>query len=250
MSRQITAAGLALIKSFESRRYIAYKPTPNDVWTIGDGHTAGVKEGDTCTDAQADLWLIQDTAGAAAEVERDCTVPLTDDEFDALVCLTFNIGRGAFRDSTLVKKLDAGDHQGAAQEFLRWNKQAGKELVGLARRRAAEEALFNTPDPPPVAAVAAAPTPKPTPTPAPEPMPAPKGAQPMDWIKARLSEKTTHAGLAGLVTTWGGVLAAWVRGGADMRALCSVAIIATIPSVIAVVQPAEGGTSANPPTAG
>ena len=144
MSRQIAAAGLALIKSFEERRYVAYKPTPNDVWTIGDGHTAGVKEGDTCDDAQADAWLIEDTAGAAAEVDNDITVALTDDEFDALVCLTFNIGRGAFRNSTLRKKLDAGDYQGAAQQFLVWNKQAGKELAGLDRRRVAEEALFLT----------------------------------------------------------------------------------------------------------
>jgi lysozyme len=147
MPRQITAAGLELIKSFEERRYIAYKPTPNDVWTIGDGHTKGVKEGDICDDPQADAWLIEDSAGAAAEVDSDVTVALTDDEFDALVCLTFNIGRGAFRGSTLLKRLDAGDYQGAAQQFLVWNKQAGKELAGLGRRRAAEKALFETPDP-------------------------------------------------------------------------------------------------------
>lgn len=148
MTRQITQAGIGLIKSFEARRYVAYRPTPNDVWTIADGHTIGVKEGDTCDDAQADAWLIEDTASAAAEVDSDITAPLTDDEFDALVCLAFNIGRGAFRNSTLRRKLDAGDYQGAAQEFLRWNKQASRELAGLDRRRAAEMALFNTPDQP------------------------------------------------------------------------------------------------------
>lgn len=147
MTRQITQAGLDLIKSFEQIRYIAYKPTPNDVWTLGYGHTAGVQEGDICDDPQADAWLLHDTAGACAEVDQDATVSLTDDEFDALVCLTFNIGRGAFRGSTLLKKLNAGDYQGAAQQFLVWDKQAGKELAGLDRRRAAEEALFNAPDP-------------------------------------------------------------------------------------------------------
>ena len=146
MPRQITQAGIDLLKSFEELRLVAYKPTPDDVWTIGYGHTAGVQEGDTCSEAEAEEWLVQDSASSAAEVERDVTVPLTDDEFDALVVLTFNIGRGAFRGSTLLKKLDAGDYQGAAQEFGRWNKQAGKELAGLTRRRAAEEALFITPD--------------------------------------------------------------------------------------------------------
>lgn len=146
MTRQITAPGLDLLKSFEECRYSAYKPTPNDVWTLGYGHTSGVGEGDTCDDAQADAWLAEDASGAAAEVERDATVPLTDDEFDALVCLTFNIGRGAFRGSTLLKKLDAGDHAGAAQEFLRWDKQNGKELAGLERRRQAEVDLFDKED--------------------------------------------------------------------------------------------------------
>lgn len=148
MTRQVTRAGLDLIKSFEACRLVAYRPTPNDVWTIGYGHTAGVKRGDTCTQDQAEAWLVVDTSIAAAEVESDITVSLTDEEFDALVCLTFNIGRGAFRASTLRRKLDASDYQGAAREFLRWDKQAGKELAGLDRRRAAEMALFNTPDQP------------------------------------------------------------------------------------------------------
>jgi len=144
MIRAITQPGLDLIKSFETCRLVAFKPTLNDVWTLGWGHTAGVKEGDTCTQDEADNWLIEDVTGACAEVSNDVTVALTDDEFDALVCLTYNIGRGAFKGSTLLKKLDAGDYQGAAQQFLVWNKQAGKELAGLDRRRAAEEALFNT----------------------------------------------------------------------------------------------------------
>jgi len=144
--RQINQSGLDLIKSFETLQLQAYLPTPNDVWTIGWGHTLGVNEGDTCTEEQADAWLLDDLSGACAEVSQDATAPLTDDEYAACVCLTFNIGRGAFRASTLLKKIDAGDYAGAAQEFLRWDKQAGVELAGLDRRRAAEEALFLTPD--------------------------------------------------------------------------------------------------------
>ena len=145
MTRMINDAALDLIKSFEQFRDKAYLPTPDDVPTIGYGHTGpDVRMGDTCTMEQATAWLLADTAGAAAEVERDVTVAISDDEFGALVALTFNIGKGAFRSSTLLRLLDAGDHQGAAQQFLRWNKQAGKELAGLDRRRAAEEALFLT----------------------------------------------------------------------------------------------------------
>ena len=149
MTRQLTPAGLDLIKSFEELRLVGYLPTIDDKPTAGWGHTGpDVKLGETYLLDQANAWLIADTASACEEVERDVTVPLSDDEFGALVCLTFNIGRGAFKGSTLLKKLNAGDHQGAAQQFLVWNKQAGKELAGLDRRRAAEEALFDTPDPP------------------------------------------------------------------------------------------------------
>jgi lysozyme len=148
MSRQLTQAGLDLIKSFETDQPIGMLPTPNDVPTAGWGHTGhDVRIGVFYPPEVRQAWLVADTAAACAEVCRDVTVPLTDDEFDALVCLIFNIGRGAFRGSTLLKKLDAGDYQGAARQFLVWNKQAGKELAGLDRRRAAEEALFETPDP-------------------------------------------------------------------------------------------------------
>lgn len=149
MTRQLTPAGLDLIKSFEELRLVGYLPTIDDKPTAGWGHTgADVKLGETYLLNQATAWLLSDTANACAEVDQDVTVQLTDDEFDALVCLTFNIGRGAFKGSTLLKKLDAGDHQGAAQQFLVWNKQAGRELTGLDRRRAAEKALFETPDQP------------------------------------------------------------------------------------------------------
>lgn len=143
MPRQLNDAALGLLKSFEQLRLTGYLPTPDDEPTAGYGHTGpDVAVGQVYTEDQADAWLMQDTTSACAEVERDVTVPLTDDEFGALVCLTFNIGRGAFRHSTLCKTLDGGDYQGAARKFMDWDKQAGHVLKGLERRRAAEEALF------------------------------------------------------------------------------------------------------------
>ncbi len=137
-------AGADLIKSFESCRLKAYLPTPDDVWTIGYGHTEGVKEGDTCTQEEADAWFLEDVEWAEDCVNRAVTSQLTQNEFDALVSLCFNIGCGAFGKSTLVKLLNAGDYDAAAHEFGRWNKQRGTVLAGLTRRRTAEEQLFET----------------------------------------------------------------------------------------------------------
>lgn len=132
-----------LIKTFEQFRPTAYKPTPNDVWTLGWGHTHGVREGDTCTQATAQAWLEQDVAGAAAAVSKVRASPaLKQNEFDALVSLVFNIGVGNFASSTLRRRLDVGIRALAASEFLRWDKQAGRTLPGLTRRREAERALF------------------------------------------------------------------------------------------------------------
>ena len=137
-------AGLALIKSFEGLRLKAYMPTPDDVPTIGYGHTRGVAMGDTCTEEQADKWLRDDVAWAEECVSRAVTAQVQQAEFDAMVSLCFNIGCRAFSGSTLVKLLNSGDYDGASAQFLRWDKQAGKELAGLKRRREAEAALFET----------------------------------------------------------------------------------------------------------
>ena len=69
-------------------------------------------------------------------------VPLTQNQFDALVSLTYNIGTGAFEKSTLLKKLNTGDYQGAADQFTVWNKGGGKVLQGLVNRRAKEKEVF------------------------------------------------------------------------------------------------------------
>lgn len=139
---KISNAGLDLIKSYEQLRLEAYMPTPDDVPTIGYGHTKGVKMGDSCTEEQALEWLREDCAEAEECVSKFVRVPLTQNEFDALVSLTFNIGCGAFKGSTLLKLLNSHDYDGAAAQFPRWNKQSGKELAGLTRRRADERRMF------------------------------------------------------------------------------------------------------------
>lgn len=140
---RLGAAGEALIKSYEQFRPTAYLPTPKDVWTIGWGHTHGVKQGDTCTQATAQMWLEQDVADAASTINRLVTTELTQNEFDALVSFTFNVGVGAFGGSTILKLLNEAKHaELVAPQFLRWDKQAGRTLPGLTRRREAERALF------------------------------------------------------------------------------------------------------------
>ncbi|MDU4063032.1 MAG: lysozyme [Acinetobacter baumannii] len=124
--------GVDLIISFEGTRFKAYDDGVG-VWTIGTGTTVypngvKVKQGDTCKFEKT--------------VNESVTVPLTQNQFDALVSLTYNIGSGAFNNSTLLKKLNKGDYQGAADQFLVWNKAGGKVMKGLVRRREAERALF------------------------------------------------------------------------------------------------------------
>jgi lysozyme len=132
-----------LIAEFEGCRLKAYQDSVG-IWTIGYGHTDGVKEGDTCTQEKADDWLKADAEFASVAINGAVRVSLTQNEFDALVAFVFNVGAGAFRKSTMLRKINDGDYDGAALEFKRWSKAGGKELAGLARRRAAEAALFET----------------------------------------------------------------------------------------------------------
>lgn len=128
----------AFLKQYERFRPTAYKPTPRDVWTIGWGHTYAVKEGDTCTMAQAQIWLEQDVATAVVYVNKCVNRKLTQNQFDALVSLCFNIGGGNFAGSGLLKFVNAGNDHAAAADFDNWDKQAGAVLDGLLRRREAE----------------------------------------------------------------------------------------------------------------
>lgn len=134
-----------LIKKWEALRLEAYLPTKDDVWTIGWGHTAGVYQGMKITEAQAQKFFEDDVAWATDAVNKLVKVELSQNQFDALVSFVFNIGLGAFSKSTMLRKLNAGDYEGAASEFPRWNKQAGKVLKGLVNRRQEEMEYFLLP---------------------------------------------------------------------------------------------------------
>lgn len=137
-----------LTEASEGRVLSAY-PDPGTggaPWTIGYGHTEGVKQGDICTDAQADAWLIGDLAFAEHAVNRLVTVPLSQHQFDALVDFTFNLGVSSLAKSTLLAKLNAGDYAGADAEFAKWVRGGGRVLPGLVKRRALEAAWFNVKD--------------------------------------------------------------------------------------------------------
>ncbi len=137
----INQDGVNLIKSFEGLYLDAYLD-PVGVWTIGYGHTEGVYEGMTITEAEAEELLRKDLAEFEAAVSEAVQVSLNDNQFSALVSFTFNLGAGSLFESTLLKLLNQGDFQGAADQFPRWNKAGGQELPGLTRRRKAERALF------------------------------------------------------------------------------------------------------------
>lgn len=135
-----------LIKKWEGLRLEAYLPTPNDVWTIGWGHTKGVKKGDVITQEEAQEFFEQDTAWVVDAVNK-VEVDLNQHQFDALCSFVYNVGETAFYKSTLLRKLNSGDYEGAANEFPRWNKQSGRVLRGLVRRREDERQYFLTPVP-------------------------------------------------------------------------------------------------------
>lgn len=117
-------------------------------WTVGYGHTRNVTPDTRCTEEQADKWLDEDLDEAQVAVETYVREPINDYEYGALVSLAFNIGVAAFAGSTVVKKLNAGDHQGAAYHFGDWIKTRDRstgKLVrndGLYNRRQHEKAFF------------------------------------------------------------------------------------------------------------
>jgi len=142
MSRIINSAGLALIKEYEGCKLEAYQDG-NGVWTIGFGHTAGVKEGDTCSQEQADAFLEQDLIATELSVSSLVKVPLTDNQFAALVSFTFNEGTGRLADSTLLKKLNEGGYPVVPAYLKAWVFVNHQLSQGLVRRRAAEAALWS-----------------------------------------------------------------------------------------------------------
>lgn len=151
MARTVNKAALDLIVEFEGLRTSAY-PDPAHGWavpTVGVGHTTAAGKpavyiGMKITEAEAYDILDRDLAEFAEHVSRAVKVPMNDNQFGALVSFTFNLGMGNLNRSTLLKKLNAGDYEGAAEEFGKWNRGNGKVMKGLTRRRAAEAALFRS----------------------------------------------------------------------------------------------------------
>lgn len=130
------------IKTAEGLRLTAYLDT-GGVWTIGYGHTGkDVREGLTIPLSEAERLLTVDLRVAERHVNEAVQVKLTQNQFDALVSFVYNVGGGAFRSSTLLKLLNAGDYEGAANQFPRWNKDNGKVVAGLTNRRHEERVLF------------------------------------------------------------------------------------------------------------
>lgn len=136
--------GRNFIKGYEQLRLKAYPDpgTGGKPWTIGWGHTKGVMQGDRITQEQAEAFFSEDLAVFELTVNSAIKRPMTQNHFDAMVSLAFNIGGPAFSGSTLVKRFNAGDVQGAADEFPKWCNSAGKALPGLVKRRAAEREMF------------------------------------------------------------------------------------------------------------
>jgi lysozyme len=112
------------------------------VWTIGYGHTGDVDPHDFVTKDQARRILADDLRTASAAVDDYIKVKLTVRQRIALISFTFNCGVGALKESTLRKKLNKHDYRAAADEFLKWNKAGGVEVLGLTRRRRAERKMF------------------------------------------------------------------------------------------------------------
>jgi lysozyme len=140
--RRISSEGLAFIKQWEGLRLEAYRCTAG-VWTIGYGHTLGVTEGARISQEDAEKLLLIDLSIAESAVSRAVSAELTDNQFAALVSWTYNVGVGAMRKSTLVRKLNAGDVGAVPGELARWNKTGGNKVdAGLSNRRAAEAGLW------------------------------------------------------------------------------------------------------------
>ena len=143
---KMNARGLALLKSFEGLRLDAYPDpaTGGDPWTIGHGHTGpDVKPGRVITAGEAERLLQRDLErfeAGVAELVGDAKT--ADDQAAAMISLAYNIGLANFAKSTVLKRHKLGNHMGAANAFLLWNRAAGRVMRGLMRRREAERALY------------------------------------------------------------------------------------------------------------
>ena len=145
-TRQIGQKGLDLIKRFEGLYLRSYK-CPAGVWTIGYGtikypNGVTVKQGDTCTQGQANLWLMNDCKWVDACLDKHIKVKLNQNQFDALASFVYNVGETAFVKSTMLTLINQSKFGLAANQFDRWIYDNGKVINGLVNRRAKEKLLF------------------------------------------------------------------------------------------------------------
>lgn len=199
----ITRETVDLIRSYEGLRLKAYQDSVG-VWTIGYGHTAGAglphpSAGMQITEEQAVQILTMDLLKFAGYVSDAIAVPINDNQFGAMLSFTYNLGPAALHASTLLKKVNAKDFAGAAEEFAKWNKADGKVLSGLTRRRAAEAALFRKP------VTLSVPTEPPAPAPVP---PINKPVTPSPVVPVGIGATVIAAGTA--LAIWWHDLVAWV----------------------------------------
>ena len=137
----ISQEGIDLVKKFEGCRLTAYQCAAG-VWTCGYGSTRGVQEGDVWSQEKAEIMLVDELEEYGAYVEDLVTVPLNQQQYDALTSWTFNLGPSNLKSSTLLQVLNKGDYEGVPQQIKRWNKVNGQVNDGLIRRRDAEALLF------------------------------------------------------------------------------------------------------------
>ncbi len=141
-ARCVNQDGKNLIKEFEELHITPYL-CPGKIWTIGYGHTRTVYEGQRITAPIAERLLDEDLRLFERAVARLVTVPLSENQFSALVCFAYNVGVGNFESSTLLKLLNRGWYEQVPVQLMRWNRANGEVFGGLARRRAAESRLWN-----------------------------------------------------------------------------------------------------------
>ena len=146
---RISNNGINLIKQWEGLKLKAYKCSAG-VSTIGIGTTRypnglAVKMGDTITEAQAIEYFKHDIKAFEQDIARYVKVPLTQNQYDALVSFIYNVGAKAFSTSTMLKRINECEYDRAAAEFVKWSKAGGKVILGLVNRRKAERDLFSRP---------------------------------------------------------------------------------------------------------
>jgi len=141
MANKVNQAGLDIIKECEGLRLQSYI-CPAGIWTVGYGHTRDVYRGMVITSRDADRFLTEDVDIAAGHVRRLVSVPLTDNQFSALVSFTFNLGSRRLAKSTLLWKLNRGQYGSVPAELAKWVNGGGRVLPGLVKRRSTESALW------------------------------------------------------------------------------------------------------------